>query len=357
MSVTIKDVLNLIGGELKDDEDSSKRFRDFIAQEKWGTDQYEEWLQECINQGKGPHDPYNRAFQDLVVTLGRRLGFDVEYGKYAAKPGKTEYDGLWKRKTGETIILEVKTSTWPLGSIAQLGKYVEDFSKREGHEHVYGLYVIGSGDVKPLTEQILGSKYKDTMRIIQYEDVISLLRLREELEPIIGEEQAILKTQNLLFPVESINIGNILKIILEIAEARSTKEEEKEEEGVEEKEEAEELPWTKAELIGYLDECTPYQKALLAALVQTDEEPVPKKKLLYLMNQIAEKSPKIEIEKKINGYGIAGARAGFKMRRKPLKKEDIIDSEWVEEVGDHVYRIKPQYKNTVTEWVKKQGFL
>ena len=124
-----------------------------------------------------------------------------------------------------------------------------------------------------------------------------------------------------------------------------------------EKEEAEELPWTKAELLDYLNECTPYQKALLAALVQTDEEPVPKKKLLYLMNQIAEKNPKIEIEKKINGYGIAGARAGFKMRRKPLKKEDIIDSEWVEEVGDYVYRIKPQYKNTVTEWVKKQGFL
>ena len=349
MKVTIKDILNLIGGELKDDEDSSKRFRNFISQDKWETDQYEEWLRECIYKGKGPHDPYNRAFQDLIVTLGMKLGFNVEYGKYAAKPGKMEHDGLWERKTGETIILEVKTSTWPLGSIAQLGKYVESFSKEKNRELVYGLYVIGSGDVKPLTEQILGSKYKDTMRIIQYEDVIALLKLKEELEPISGEEQATLKVQNLLFPIESINIGNILKIILEIAEARSTKEEEKEE--------AEELPWTKAELLDYLNECTPYQKALLAALVQTDEEPVPKKKLLYLMNQIAEKSPKIEIEKKINGYGIAGARAGFKMRRKPLKKEDIIDSEWVEEIGDYIYRIKPQYKNTVTEWVKKQGFL
>jgi hypothetical protein len=122
-------------------------------------------------------------------------------------------------------------------------------------------------------------------------------------------------------------------------------------------EEAENLPWTKIELVDYLDECTPYQKALSSALVQTDVEPVPKKKLLYLMNQVAEKSPKIEIEKKITGYGIAGARAGLKMRRNPLKKEDIIDSKWNDEVGDYVYRIKPQYKNNVTEWVRKQGFL
>ncbi len=38
--VNIQDILNLIGGELKDDSDRTERFRDFISQEKWSIDQY-----------------------------------------------------------------------------------------------------------------------------------------------------------------------------------------------------------------------------------------------------------------------------------------------------------------------------
>ena len=34
----IKDILNLIGGELKDDSNAVARFREFIEKEKWTTD-------------------------------------------------------------------------------------------------------------------------------------------------------------------------------------------------------------------------------------------------------------------------------------------------------------------------------
>lgn len=360
MGTTIQDILDLIGGELKDDTDATERFRRHISKEKWETDQYKEWLDECIKEGKGSHDPYNRAFQDLVVSVGKKLGFEITYGKYQVRRGQEEgYDGLWVRDTGEIIVLEVKTTTWPLGDIDQLGKYIKTVIKDKGHENVYGLYVIGSGEVKPLIQQIHGSKYKDVMRIIHYEDLIELLKLKEELEPVIGEKEAFMKIQNLLFPVESIDVGNILKLIVEIAEARSTAKEgvEEEEEEGKEIEEAEELPWTKTELIDYLSECTSYQRVLLAALVQAEEEPVPKKKVLYLMTQIAEKRPSEGIDKKITGLSIAGARAGLKMRRKPLKKEDIIDSDWNESVGDYIYKIKPEYKSIVEEWVKKEGLI
>ena len=40
-------------GEIRDDSEFSKRFRDFVAQDKWGIDQYKAWLDECISKGKG----------------------------------------------------------------------------------------------------------------------------------------------------------------------------------------------------------------------------------------------------------------------------------------------------------------
>jgi hypothetical protein len=348
--VDIKDVLNLLGKELKDDGEQAKRFREFIEQDKWTTEQIEKWLGECINNSSGAHDPYNRAFQDLVISLGKKLGFHIGYGRYTGRSGEDNYDGIWKKENGDTIVLEVKTSTWPIGSVSQLGEYLDTLSKKENIKNVFGLYVIGKGDIQPLIEQILGSKYKDQMRLILYEDLIEILNLREELEPVIGEKQATEKIQNLLLPIESINIGNIVRLLLDIATTKSTVVEPPEtgkippEEGNE--------PWTKAELTSYLKSSTPYQRLLLSALVQVDKEPAASKTVTFFMNEIAKRRPLEGIDKKITGRDIAGARAGLKMRRKPLGKEDIIESSWNPAERDYVYNIKDDYKQIVTEWVE-----
>ena len=352
----IKDVLNLLGKELKDDSEQAKRFREFIEQEKWATEEIRKWLDECIDKSSGARDPYNRAFQDLVISLGVRFGFEIQYGRYMGKTGEENYDGIWKRENGDTIVLEVKTSTWPIGSVSQLGEYLEDLSKKEDTENIFGLYVIGKGDVQPLIEQILGSKYKDRMRLILYEDLMEILSLKEELEPVIGEKNAVEKIQNLLLPIESINIGNIVRLILEIATTKSTAVEEKvEEKEIEEESEEGNEPWTKAELLPYLKDTTPYQRMLLGALVQVDKEPTTKKTVIFLMSEIAKRKPSEGIDKKMTGYSIAGARAGLKMRRKPIGKEDIIESSWSSAERDYVYKIKKEYKHIVTDWVKSEN--
>ncbi len=353
--IEIKDVLHLLGDELKDGTEQVNRFRKFIEKEKWPTEQIKKWLDECINESKGAHDPYNRAFQDLVVSLGKRLGFEIQYGRYVGKSGEENYDGIWKRKNGDTIVLEVKTSTWPIGSVSQLGDYLDQLAKKEENKNVFGLYVIGKGDIQPLIEQILGGKYKDRMRLILYDDLMEIINLKEELEPVIGEKQAIEKVQNLLLPVESINIGNIVRLIIEISTTKSTAAEEQVEEKVEKEViEEEEEPWTKAELLSYLKDATPYQRLLLAALVQVDKEPATSKQVTFLMNEIAKRRPSEGIDKRITGRDIAGARAGLKMRRKPLKKEDIIESSWSHAERDYIYKIKDNYKQIVIDWVKSE---
>lgn len=353
--IEIKDILNLIDNKLKDDIEETKRFREFIEKEKWATDQIKDWLDECIKKSKGAQDPYHKAFQDLIISLGKRLGFEIEYGKYMGKRGEENYDGAWKKETGETMILEVKSTTWPIGSISQLGRYIEELTKKGETENIFGMYVIGEGDRQPLTEQILGSKYKDKMRIIQKDDLINLIKLKEELEPVIGESQAIKKAQSILIPIESIDIGNIINLITEIAATKSTAEVEKVEGEETKKSEEVENPWTRTELLSYLEDATPYQRSLLGALCQVEEGFAPMKNVLYFMNEIAKKRSSEEIDKKITGRDIAGARAGLKMRRSSINKEDIINSHWEDSVKDYVYVIKPQYKQIVVEWIKKEN--
>jgi len=353
--IEIKDVLNLLGRELKDEGEQAKRFREFIEQEKWETEQIKKWLDECIANSSGPHDPYNRAFQDLIISMGKRFGFGICYGRYKGKSGEENYDGIWEKENGDTIVLEAKTSTWPIGSVSQLGKYLEEVSKKKDTENVFGLYVIGKGEVQPLIEQILGSKYKDSMRLILYEDLIEILNLKEELEPVIGEENAIEKIQNLLLPIESINIGNVVRLILEIATTRSAVIEEKDEEKeIEEESKEGNEPWTKTELLLYLKDTTTYQRMLLGALVQVDKVPATSKTVTFLMNEIAKRKPSEGIDKKITGRSIAGARAGLKMRRKSLEKEDIIESSWSHAERDYVYEIKDEYKHILVDWVKSE---
>ena len=107
MVIEIKDILNLLGKELKDNIEQAGRFREFIELEKWPTTQIRKWLDECITSSTGAHDPYNRAFQDLAVSLGRRFGFKYST-EICRKSGEENYDGIWKKENGDTIILEVK---------------------------------------------------------------------------------------------------------------------------------------------------------------------------------------------------------------------------------------------------------
>jgi hypothetical protein len=355
--IEMNDVLNLIGRELKDNNETSKRFREFIEQEKWTIDYFKKWLDECINKSSGAHDPYNRVFQDLVTSLGKKIGFEIEYGRYAGKSGEDNFDGIWKRNNGDIIILESKTSTWPIGSVSQLGNYIDELSKREEIKNVFGLYVIGKGDIQPLTEQILGSKFKDRMRLIVKDDLIELITLKEDMEPVIGKKESIDKVQNILLPIETVNIGNIIRLIIDIATTKSTTTGDGDAEDAIEKVEKDEgnEPWTNAELKTYLYDAKPYQRLLLSALVQADKEPTTSKIVTFLMNEIAKRRPTEGIEKEITGRDIAGARAGLKMRRKPLGKEDILDSSWSNTEHDYIYKVKEDYKVIITEWVKGEN--
>ena len=342
----LRELLDLVE-PLGDDTEGSRKFRRHIGSQERTTEEIKNWLNECIEKSSGAHDPYNRAFQDLVVSLGRRLGFEINYGRYAGKAGEDNYDGIWRTKDGDTIVVEVKTTTWPIGSINQLGNYLDELSRKENIKNIYGLYVIGKLTTHALIEQILGSKYKDRMRIIEYTDLMEILNLKEKLTSRFGKKKALEKVQNLLLPVESINIGNIVRLIVDITTVKKAPpEEETKEEG---NQKPESQQWTKEELLSFLKDRTPYQKVLLAAIVQADEDPAHFNTVISLMNEIVHRTPSLGINKELTGRQIAGTRAGMTANRKRLKKERIIiEKNWW-------YKIRENYKQTVIDWAKTEG--
>ncbi len=200
---SVGDILMLLGEPLSDkNEEAQARFRRYIAQTKWTPDDYRAWLAECMEKGGRDSDArvYYNALQDIVVSLGSRLGLEVEYGRYSGSQREVAFDGLWKRESGEVIVLEVKTSPWPVDKVRQLGDYLSELAREKGWEpvNVYGLYAIGPGDYEALVTQIRGSDWRNQMRLISFENLLRLTELAEQLDAIGGPGTGAAKAQRIL---------------------------------------------------------------------------------------------------------------------------------------------------------------
>lgn len=72
---------------------------------------------------------------------------------------------------------EVKSGTWIAHDIGQLGEYMQEIKANEAipDEKIFSLYVVGEGDLTPLADQIRGSAWRDRIRFISCDDLLSLV--------------------------------------------------------------------------------------------------------------------------------------------------------------------------------------
>ncbi|MBI4496819.1 MAG: hypothetical protein HY689_02830 [Chloroflexi bacterium] len=346
MTLSIDHVLLLLGSHLSDHGNEKDRFRQFIEQDEWTKEDYERWLSECAQNGGASARIYYNALQDIVISIGKRLGFEIEYGRYAGSTTDVAFDGMWKRASGEILLLEVKTSTWPIESVGQLGGYLDRFAAERNlpAQQVFGLYVIGRGDLRPIIDQIKGSEHRNVLRVVTFGDLLKLWKLKDDLDKVGGSGAGSTKVQAILLPIESVNIGSFIDLVLEIAELNRITGEEGEQ--AEEPQFLGEEPWNPVVLREFLNACTGFQRALLTSLALSEIVPLPRKNVIHTMQQVATLIPDIQA-RDITGYTLAAARAGFKMRRG--NKEDFI----LEDNG--TYTIKLPYKEIITDWIKNQN--
>jgi hypothetical protein len=284
------------------------------------------------------------------VSAGTHLGFEVEFGSYTSTGADIPYDGRWRAITGEDILVEVKSSPWPLGSVNQLGAYMDEFAEHTGRERgtVFGLYVIGYGDFTGLVDQIRGSDFRQRIKVISFSDLIRLFALTRVLKGSLAPERAHGVVQDLLLPFDSINVGNIIAIIQGVAAATDTT-------GIigepSQKALAVGREWTRTELNDFMGESQPNQVALLAAICSMPNCVVSGDELVRRMRIVSPRVQGNDPSQVITQKTIGGTRSGMSRREQQLGKDSFM------EYRAGRYSIREDYREWVVDWLKQRNLL
>jgi len=150
------------------------------------------------------------ALQDIVNEIGRRIGFEVTPGYYRGTSGQPGHDGLWKDKDGHSILVEVKTTDAYRIDLNRIAVYRRDLEKRDliDLERSSMLVIVGRQDTGDLEAQIRGSKYAWDMRVISVEALVSMMKLKEEVE----DPSIIERIHKILVPKEFTRLDQIVDI-------------------------------------------------------------------------------------------------------------------------------------------------
>ena len=187
--LSMGDTLGLVGDELDDESGAKDRLRAFLLNQKWRPDQFEAWIHESLKRGSGGHVIWTRVLQDTVVAIGSHLGFEAEFGCYEdSRTDEVTFDGLWRRATGEVMLIEVAASATLVTREDGLGESLRRCAelRRAVESAAFGLCVVGNADAHLLVEAIKGNQQHEWLRVITIKDLIGLWRLRIDLEAMIG---------------------------------------------------------------------------------------------------------------------------------------------------------------------------
>jgi len=198
-------------GQLKDGSTTSTEFRNYISHVP--TAFIQKYAEQCLNDSF-PGSGY--ALQDIINQGGYRLGFAVTEGRYRGSSNFIGYDGLWESPDGHMILVEVKTTDAyriDLNTIAGYRKSLIDNNKL-AEENSSILIVVGRSDTGDLEAQIRGSKYAWNMRLISVDALLSLLKIKEEVE----DPKIIKRIHEILIPREFTKLDEIIDLLFSTAE-------------------------------------------------------------------------------------------------------------------------------------------
>ena len=108
MSITLDELLLLVGrlDDAPGFDTPRERFRRFLIERVTDVPTATALIDDCQRSvGEQRH----RALQDLIVMVGRLLGFEVTFGTYEASADALEVDGQWRSPGLLDVVLEIRT--------------------------------------------------------------------------------------------------------------------------------------------------------------------------------------------------------------------------------------------------------
>lgn len=208
----VQQIIAIAGsGKLLDGGDASREFRDFLSHIPSAL--LARYGEECLTE---KFDGSGYALQDVVNQIGRRLGFQVEDGRYRGSSGQSGHDGLWRSSLGSEIIVEVKTTDAyrvGLDTIAEYRKrLIQEGKASEAKSSI--LVVVGRQDTGDLEAQIRGSRHAWDIRLISVDALVRLMFLKETVE----DPQILKKIVGILVPQEFTKVDGIIDLVFSAAE-------------------------------------------------------------------------------------------------------------------------------------------
>ena len=204
--LSIEQVVATAGdGSLRDGSVCSSELRECLSQAP--TSKIASYVEQCLGAS------FNRSgmvLQDIVNELGRRLEYQVGYGRYQGTVNKIGYDGIWLAPDGHSIIAEVKTTDayrMSLDTIAGYRDRLAATGELGGSSSI--LILVGRQDTGELEAQIRGSRHAWDVRLISAESLLKLVQLKENADgPETGQ-----KIRSLLCPMEYTRLDRMVDVM------------------------------------------------------------------------------------------------------------------------------------------------
>jgi hypothetical protein len=162
------------------------------------------------------YDGFGFVLQDLVNEVGKRLGFEVDSGRYRGRVGEEGHDGLWRTKEGHLLLVDTKTSSSHRIELRRLSEARRKFVENSGvaEERVSILIVIAEENTEELEAQVRGSRSAWEVRLLGVEALYKLLSIKEALDDEAVEQQV----QRILVPQEFTRLDKIVDLVFATAE-------------------------------------------------------------------------------------------------------------------------------------------
>jgi hypothetical protein len=206
----IRQIVAIAGdGRLRDGSTCSSELRSYLREAP--TEKLADYSTECLEQS---FEDSGLVLQDVINETGRRLGFEVEDGRYRGKQGLVGFDGVWRAGADRAIILEVKTTDTYNVRLDDIAGYRDALIKvgRVPHD-ASTLFVVGRKDTGALEAQIRGSRYAWDMRVVGADSLVKLMRIAVKS----NEASTIRQIRELLRPFEYTRVDRIVDVVFDTA--------------------------------------------------------------------------------------------------------------------------------------------
>jgi hypothetical protein len=116
MSPTLDHLLTLVGrlDDAPGYDAPRERFRRFLVEHVRTAADARALIEQCQ---QSPLEQHRRALQDLIVLLGRLLGFETTFGTYLPVAGAVKLDGQWQARGRLQMVVEVRSD--PVAVVAE----------------------------------------------------------------------------------------------------------------------------------------------------------------------------------------------------------------------------------------------